>query len=104
MSIDNIMKMKMSEIKIIISDLPERFSSHDFIEKFAKKFELEYIGMLAEYKDQGAFRIVHSQIAKFLSLNKKTFGIEKDERNSSENVFGDRDVIQWWIHDKEKNL
>lgn len=96
MSIDNLMKMKMSGIKIIISDLPEKFSSHDFIEKFSKKYESEYIGMLAEYKDKNAFKIVHSQVAKFLSLNKKTFGIEKDERNSSENVFGDIDIIQWW--------
>lgn len=104
MNIDNFMKMKMSEIKNIISDLPERFSSHDFIEKFSKKYKSEYIGMLVEYKGQNAFQTVHSQIAKFLSLNKKTFEIEKDERNSSENVFGDRDVIQWWINDKEKNI
>lgn len=36
MSISSFMKVHGSEIKNIISDLPNDFSSHDFIEKFSK--------------------------------------------------------------------
>lgn len=96
MNINDFMRTIMSEIKNIISGLPERFSSHDFIEKFSQKYESEYIDMLAEYKGRNAFKTVHSQIAKFLSLNMDKLGIEKDDRNPSEHVFGDKDIIQWW--------
>jgi len=36
MNIRSFMKVNLSEIKNIISDLPDEFSSHDFIEKFSK--------------------------------------------------------------------
>lgn len=90
------MKANISEIKNIISDLPAEFSSHDFIEKFSKKYESDYIDMLVDYKGREAFKTVHSQIAKFLSLNMKYLGINKRNKDSSEHVFGELDVIQWW--------
>lgn len=96
MSISCFMKAHKSEIKSIISDLPNDFSSHDFIEKFSKKYESEYIDMLVLYKGREAFKTVHAQIAKQLSSDMKTYGIAKGKKDSSEHVFGDKDVIQWW--------
>ena len=96
MNIRNFMKVNLSEIKNIISDLPDEFSSHDFIEKFSKRYESEYINMLVDYKGREAFKTVHSQIAKFLSLNMEYLGVKKRDKNSSEHVFGELDVIQWW--------
>ena len=96
MNISSFMKVHESEIKNIISDLPNDFSSHDFIEKFSKKYESEYIDMLVLYKGREAFKTVHAQIAKQLSSNMKTYGIAKSKKKSSEHVFGDTDMIQWW--------
>jgi uncharacterized membrane protein YqiK len=96
MSINDFMEAHVSEIRNIITDLQEKFSSHDFIEKFAKKYESEYINMLVLYKNQDAFKTVHAQIARFLSLNMSILGIKKNNKDFSENVFGDRDIVQWW--------
>lgn len=96
MSISSFMKGHVSEIKNIISDLPNDFSSHDFIEKFSKKYESEYIDMLVLYKGREAFKTVHAQIAKQLSSDMKTYGIAKSKKGSSEHVFGDTDMVQWW--------
>jgi hypothetical protein len=86
-----------SEIINIISNMKDEFSSHDFIEKFTQQFESDYIEMLVLYKEKGnSFQSVHSLIARFISIKKEIFKIEKTERKSSENVFGDNDVIQWW--------
>ena len=87
-----------SEIINIIFNMKNEFSSHDFIEKFAQQFESDYIEMLVLYKENGkAFQTVHSLIAKFISEKKEIFKIEKTIRKSSENVFGDNNVIQWWM-------
>jgi len=96
MNVSDFMKANLSEIKNIILNLPAEFSSHDFIEKFSKKYESDYIDMLVDYKGREAFKTVHSQVAKFLSLNMKYLGINKRDKDSSEHVFGELDVIQWW--------
>lgn len=92
------LKSHHPEIIEIINNLnPIQFSSHDFIEKFARRFEEEYIEMLSQYRHTGsAFQTVHSTIAKYLSQNMVILGIEKLPRAGSEHVFGDIDVIQWW--------
>lgn len=98
MSIIPFLKAHHPEIIEIINDLnPVQFSSHDFIEKFARRFEEEYIEMLYHYRSSGsAFKTVHSTIAKYLSQNMTGFGIEKTKKDGSEHVFGEIDVIQWW--------
>ncbi len=96
MSIATLLKTLTVEIKAIIADLPAEFSSHHFIERFAQKFKSEYIDMLSANKDKGDFRIVHGQIARYLSVNQAEFGIHKTIKAQSENIFGDEDRIQWW--------
>lgn len=75
----------------------DEFSSHDFIEKFAKQYEVDYIEMLVKYQRTGkAFHTVHRLIARHLSLNMLTLHIDKTKKKASENVFGVVDKIQWW--------
>lgn len=91
------LKSHHPQIITIISGLNSDFSSHDFIEKFARMFETQYIEMLYKYKDTGnAFKTVHSTIAKYLSQNMNAFGIVKMSKKGSEHVFGEIDIIQWW--------
>lgn len=96
MNINDFMNGNKSGIVDIIAGLSNNFSSHDFIEKFSKKYESDYIEMLVDYKDRNAFQSVHAQIARFLSSNMETYGIAKVKKKSSEHIFGDLDVIQWW--------
>lgn len=97
MKINDYLKTHIGDIHEIINDMNDEFSSHDFIEKFAQKHESNYIDMLKEYqKTQNAFQTIHSMIAKFLSINQSSLNIKKSLRGTSENVFGNEDVIQWW--------
>ena len=89
----------------IISKFNSEFSSHDFIEKFAQKYEADFIDMLLLYKNKGkAFQTVHSSIARYLSKNKEIFSIAKTERKGSEHVFGSIDKIQWWERIPKHNI
>lgn len=84
-------------INIINSFGQTEFSSHDFIEKLSQRFQTEYIQILSEYDHTGKpFQTVHRLIARYLSSNKAIFSITKAPKKSSENVFGNRDIIQWW--------
>lgn len=97
MNTTEFLKKEQDGIEQIILGLKSKFSSHDFIEKFAQKYEADYIDMLVEYKKSGqAFQSVHSIIAKFISKNMKKFGISKSRKDVSENVFGSLNYIQWW--------
>lgn len=89
MTIHEFMKDKINEIKVIISiDIEENtFDSHDFIEKFMKKYELDYIKFLTKY-DNNPFRNLNSQIAIFLSKNASELNIQKQGKSKSESVFG----------------
>jgi hypothetical protein len=102
-NINSFLKKNEKELIVIINSLKEEkkesFSSHDFIEKFSKKFESDYIEMLVNYRDKGTtnvFQTVHGIIARFLSENMVKFQITKAKRGPSENVFGSNDNIHWW--------
>lgn len=98
MDVNEFLKAHHQEINEIIDNLnPVEFSSHDFIERFARRFEREYIEMLYHYRDSGnAFKTVHSLIARYLSLHPSHFPIAKTIKKDSEHVFGEMDIIQWW--------
>lgn len=99
METDNFLQKRGIKIQSLISEfeMEKEFSSHDFIEKLTEKYESQYIEMLVEHKDSGkSFQTVHRLIAKHLSHNTVTLGIEKTERKESENVRGNLDTIQWW--------
>ena len=90
-------KANMVIIQKIIANLNNKFNSHEFIEKFSKEFESDYIDFLTLYKSKNAFLSVHKQIAKFLSINSATLRIRKTRKVSSRNIFGEMDNIQEWI-------
>lgn len=96
MEINDFLKGEISELINIIHNLDDEFTSHDFLKKFAKLFEPEYISFLDKYSRKGAFQNVHSQIARFLSENSTILGIAKTKKVMSENIFGEMDEIQSW--------
>jgi hypothetical protein len=85
-----------TQLSIIISELSHEFNSHEFIRKFSKHFESEYVEFLYDYKGKDPFRKVHSQIAKFLSENKSDLKICKTGKVPSQNIFGETDEIEGW--------
>lgn len=96
MEINEILKAQINDLLEIINNLSNEFTSHDFLKKYAKAFEREYIDFLSKYGDTGAFQTVHSQIARFLSDNALLLRIEKTQKVLSENIFGEMDEIQGW--------
>ena len=96
MTIAEFMSVKITTVQKIIVDFKDPFTSHEFIEKFSKKFEPAYIDFLNQYGKKGSFKIVHGQIARFLSVNSPILGIKKLGKFSSRTVFGDMDRIEKW--------
>ena len=69
------------------------FTSHDFIGAYSKKFESDYINMLAEYKKKQTSKDtsknigkLHRQIGSFLKRNEKELGIISDGKVADMNV------------------
>jgi len=96
MNTKQFLENNFTDLILIIKQLDCKFNSHEFIEKFAKKFEVEYIELLCQYKNRGAFQNVHSQIGLYLSENSVHLGIRKTIKTESRNIFGDIDKIQEW--------
>ncbi len=67
-----------SVIKSLNQQNTEWFSAHEFIGRYIKMYEYNYIDMLVEYKNKQTleiFKTVHHQIANFLSANQDKLGI-----------------------------
>lgn len=94
-TINNFMAQNFSDLEAIVFGLNQEFNSHDFIKKFAKKFESNYVEFLYNYK-ASHFQTVHSQIALFLSNNADELKIRKTRIVKSETIFGEFDEIQGW--------
>lgn len=94
-SISNFMAQKFGDIEAIVFELEKEFNSHDFIKRFAKRFEPEYVEFLNNYKERH-FQTVHRQIALFLSNNADELKIRKTKIVKSETIFGEFDEIQGW--------
>lgn len=80
---------------VLKKELPEFFNSHDFIEKFSKKIEADFVNLLGQYT-KDAHRKVNMQVARYLSANKVLLNIEKVGKEKSKNVFGNKDLIKNW--------
>lgn len=98
MKVNVFLRSHHQEIIDIINSFGQvEFSSHDFIEKLSQRFQGDYIQILSGYESTGKpFQTVHRLIARYLSSNKAFFKIKKAPKKKSENVFGNKDVIQWW--------
>ena len=69
------------------------FTSHDFIGAYSKKFESDYIDMLAEYKNKQTSKEslkniakLHRQIGSFLKRNEEKLGIISDGKVTDMNI------------------
>ncbi len=100
MSINQFMKREIEIIKEkIIKNLPHEFDSHDFIRRFAKVYEVDYILFLGKYKLE-PFRKVHAQIGEFLVRNQIVLSIRENGVTESPNIFGLETPNEKWIKDK----
>jgi hypothetical protein len=86
----------------IIPELGGDFTTLDFIKKFARKFEGEYIRFLYSYKENNAFKEVHNQIADFLDDNELILNIKKSRKVRREDEYGELEEIQLW--EKKKTV
>ena len=81
----------------IIDTLGTTFDSHEFIQKFSKRFEADYIRFLCDYRGEGAFREVHKQIAQSLSRNEAELDVAKTNvKDKSPNIFGEMTEAERW--------
>lgn len=98
MSIKDFMQKNIGVIKDeIIPDIPKtEFDSHEFIRNFSHKFEKDYVNYLNEHEVE-PFRIVHSQIARFLSENQVLLKIKDNGKTISSNIFGIDSKNEKWI-------
>lgn len=92
--------MERNDVQMTLNDLRgkgSRFTSHDFIRRYAFNAEREYIRMLWEHRDSDhPFQAVHSQIGRELEQQQREFGFEMDGNVSSENIFGNPVVVPMW--------
>lgn len=94
--------MKIETVKRVLESMPPEFDSHQFIERFIRENEREYVEMLYAQKDSPAiFRTVHARIAKFLVENADELHICKDcdgddGRAESRNIKGYESENQKW--------
>ena len=95
MSVFIFMQGQIPMIEAIIKELPNSFDSHQFIQKFARRFEVEYVWYLSQY-DKEPFRKVNMQIGRFLSENKDLLKIKDMGEWDSPNVFGDLTKNEYW--------
>lgn len=96
MTVNDFMKENMEAIREVINDLPDMFDSHDFIKKFSKRFEVDYVYMLANAGSTEPFQNVNSKIGSFLSNNQTMLRIESQGEVFSENVFGNNSECKMW--------
>jgi len=98
MSLNQFMNENLGVIKDeIIKNIPNPdFDSHEFIRRFAKKFEISYIEFLGSYKLE-PFRNVHAQIGRFLSEHQELLEIKDFGTTQSPNIFGIESTNERWV-------
>ena len=87
------------EAKEVIEQMPEKFSSHQFIERYILCYTWSYLQILKKYHD---VEKAHRQIGVFLlkKAKEEKLCIEKTGTVLSENIFGNIDEVASW---KRKN-
>ena len=96
MNINDFMTANLPAIVTIVAELKDDFNSYDFIQKFARRFEVEYVSMLSLY-DEEPFRKVNAQIARFLSNNENRLNIVKQNNKTIyTNILGEETKCEMW--------
>lgn len=78
----------------VIKEMPDKFSSHEFILAFAQKHQALYIDLLYSYREKDPFEIAHGRLAKHLN----DFGdlIVSDGEVLSADIFGRSNKCASW--------
>lgn len=78
----------------VIKEMPDKFSSHEFILAFAQKHQALYIDLLYSYREKDPFEIAHGRLAKHLN----DFGdqIVYDGEVLSADIFGRSNKCASW--------
>lgn len=87
------MNITIEQAKSVIKSLNQKnqkwFSSHEFIGRYIKMYEYNYIEMLEEYKNKQTYEIfktLHYQIINFLRANQNKLGISLNGEVTDLNV------------------
>lgn len=97
MTVTIFMDENLATIKeMITNELPDKFNSHEFISRFAKRFELGYVTLLGNFEKE-RFRIVHSQLALSLGTNNEYFNIRKNGKVLDRSIFGKEVPNEQWV-------
>ncbi len=94
----NDVKYVLQKLKDILQkDNRQEFNSHEFICRYRRFYEKEYINMLNNY-EKNAFQEVNKQIGSFLERNQKKLGIRYVKKVKDRNDhFESSDVVEWEI-------
>ena len=76
-----------------LDELPVKFMSHDFIQKFTQRYQHEYIDFLRHQSlnnpgNPNPFKEIHAQMARFLSHEQSNLNIAQQGKGKSINIFG----------------
>ena len=98
MSISGELKENIVEVRIVIRKLEPTFTTHQFIQAYAKKYKRRYDDFLYMYHDKGvgAVQRVHSQMARFLTQYEAELGIKRTRKVKSRNVLDKVVWVQEW--------
>jgi hypothetical protein len=79
----------------VIAELPNEFTSHEFLQRLTQQSQSDYVEALYSYRDDEPFRKVHGRLAQQLHKHKDLIE-EIDEAPSSINIFGDAQICAHW--------
>lgn len=86
---------------VVIRNMPEVFTSHEFILELARRYQKLYVEALYSYRDvkhreaEAPFMMVHGVLALHL-LNYPTMIKQVRRETASKNIFGEDDTCSEW--------